>query len=371
MKLPENQLTLLNALSKENPNIAVVLSCGCTVEMDWDHQAKALLHGYLGGQAGATALARLLMGEANPCGKLSETVPLRYGDIPSAPYYPGMEATSEYREAIYVGYRYFDTAKKAVKYPFGHGLSYTQFEYRNLAVEPNRITFQLRNTGKVHGEEVAQLYIHAATDGIFRPAQELKGFVKVSLAPGEEQEVAIPLTDRSFAVWSILAKDWVVEPGSYELRIGASSRDIRLTKVIQKEGSPVRNPYEGTAFEVYRKAQVHNVPDESFSALLGHPIPNGKWDRTLPLGFNDTIGQAAYLRGGLGKGIYLLVSAVHKGLTVIGKRDSANGLLFFLNMPWRNLGRMSGRLTDEQVHALLAIVNREKGSVRKFLKMMR
>ena len=120
MKLPKNQIALLNAVSEVNPNIVVVLSCGCAVEMDWDVKVKAVIHGYLGGQAGALAMAKLLIGEANPCGKLSETVPLRYEDVSSAPYYPGMEATSEYREGLYVGYRYFDTVKREVKYPYWH-----------------------------------------------------------------------------------------------------------------------------------------------------------------------------------------------------------------------------------------------------------
>ncbi len=365
--MPENQIALLTSLAKVNPNIAVVLSCGCTVEMGWDVNAKALIHGYLGGQAGAIALAKLLVGEVSPCGKLSETIPLCYADTPSAPWYPGLEATSEYREGIYVGYRYFDTAGKAVKYPFGHGLSYTAFAYSGLRMAEDKVTFRIRNTGSVCGEEAAQLYIHAATNGAFRPEQELKGFAKVSLAPGEEQEVSIPLNDRSFAIWSILENDWVVEPGKYELRIGASSRDIRLSAEVQMEGSSAQNPYTGEVFDAYRKASVHGVPDDAFAALLGHPIPNASWDRTAPLGFNDTIGQAAYLNGGLGKGLCGLISAVRKGLLIIGKKEAANNVLFVLNMPWRNLGRMSGLFTDEQTLALLDVVNRKKGSFRKFI----
>lgn len=140
--------------------------------------------------------ARLLTGQANPCGKLAETVPLRYEDMPSAPYYPGMEATSEYREGIYVGYRYFDTANKEVKYPFGFGLSYTSFAYSDLKVTGDSLSFRIRNTGSLSGEEIAQMYIHPKTHGMFRPEQELKGFLKVALEPGEEREVSIPLNGR-------------------------------------------------------------------------------------------------------------------------------------------------------------------------------
>ena len=367
MKIPENQIALLRAVAEVNPNIVVVLSSGCAVEMDWDTPAKAVIHGYLGGQAGATAMARLLTGEVNPCGKLSETVPLCYEDVSSAPYYPGMEATSEYREGLYVGYRYFDTAKRDVKYPFGFGLSYTGFAYSDLQVGEDRVTFRIRNTGSVAGEEIAQLYIHAATNGMFRPEQELKGFAKVSLKPGEEKQVEIPVNDRSFAVWSILENNWVIEGGKYELRVGASSRDIRLTAEIQKEGS-VANPYEGTAFAPYYSGQVKSISDESFAALLGHAIPNAKWDRSAPIGFNDTISQGEYLNGGLGKAIYNLISFARNVLLVLEKKEAANSIMFVMNLPWRGVARMSGVLTDEQVLTLIDIINRRKGGFRNLLK---
>ena len=367
MKLPENQTALLNALVEVNPNIVVVLSCGCAVEMDWDSKAKAVIHGYLGGQAGALAMAKLLTGEATPCGKLSETVPMCYEDVSSAPYYPGVEATSEYREGIYVGYRYFDTAKREVKYPFGYGLSYTEFEYSDLSITEDAVRFTVRNIGSVCGEEVAQLYIHAATNGMFRPEQELKGFAKVSLNPGEEKQVTIALNDRSFAVWSILENDWIVESGSYELRIGASSRDIRLTAEVQKAGS-VANPYAGDVFAPYYSGEVQKISDESFAALLGHAIPPAKWDRNAPIGFNDTISQGEYLEGGIGKGIYNLIAFVRNVLMALEKKELGNNVMFVMNLPWRGVARMSGVLSDEQVLALIDMINRKKGGLRKFLK---
>ena len=371
MTLPENQLTLLKALAQVNPNIVVVLSCGCAVEMDWDVHAKAVLHGYLGGQAGALALAKLLTGEATPCGKLSETVPLRYEDVSSAPYYPGMEATSEYREGLYVGYRYFDTVKQAVKYPFGYGLSYTTFAYSGLEVTEDAVRFRIRNNGPVPGEEVAQLYIHADTAGMFRPEQELKGFAKVSLNPGEEKEVSIPLNDRSFSVWSILENDWVIEPGTYEIRIGASSRDIRLTTKAEMSGSHPANPYADEVFAPYREGRVHNIPDETFAALIGRAIPDTKWDRSAPIGFNDTISQGVYLKKGFGKTIYRLIELTRKILLSTGNKEKANDVAFIMNMPWRNVARMSGVLGDEQVLALLDIINRKKGSLKKFAASLR
>ena len=370
MKLPENQLTLLQELAHVNPNIVVILSCGCAVEMAWDDQAKAVIHGYLGGQAGATAMARLLTGDANPSGKLSETVPLRYEDVSSAPYYPGMEATSEYREGLYVGYRYFDTAARQVKYPFGFGLSYTTFEYSDLKITDDAVSFHIRNTGDVAGEEIAQLYVHAATGGMFRPEQEMKGFAKVLLNPGEEQEVRISLNDRSFAVWSVIENDWVVEPGAYEIRIGASSRDIRLTGAVVKFGGTVVNPYEGARFKDYVAGTVQEVSDESFAALLGHRIPDPKWDRSAPIGFNDTISQGEYLDGGLGRFIYDLIAAVRKLLMAMGKKENANNVMFVMNLPWRGVARMSGVLTDEQVLAMIDVINRKKGGLCKLLKQI-
>ena len=367
MKLPENQIALLNAVAGVNPNIVVVLSCGCAVEMDWDVKAKAVIHGYLGGQAGAPAMAKLLTGEANPCGKLSETVPLRYEDVSSAPFYPGMEATSEYRESLYVGYRYFDTAKKAVKYPFGHGLSYTEFAYSDLEIQEDAVSFRIRNIGDTCGEEIAQLYVHAKTNGMFRPALELKGFAKVSLEPGEEKQVIIPLNDRTFAVWSVLENNWVIEGGTYEICVGASSRDIRLRAETQKEGSAA-NPYAGEVFAPYYSADVQQVGDESFAALLGRAIPAARWDRNAPIGFNDTISQGEYLDGGLGKAVYNLIAFVRNVLMVLEKKELGNNVMFVMNLPWRGVARMSGVLSDEQVLALIDVINRKKGGLRKLLK---
>lgn len=369
MKLPENQIALLNAVAEVNQNIVVVLSCGCAVEMNWDSKAKAVVHGYLGGQAGAAAMAKLLLGEVNASGKLSETIPVCYEDVSSAPYYPGREATSEYREGIYVGYRYFDTAKKAVKYPFGHGLSYTTFVYSDLKVSADRVSFQIRNTGSVSGAEIAQLYVHKATsDGMFRPEQELKGFVKVMLAPGEEQTVSIAFNDRSFAVWNVRENGWVIEGGVYEMRIGASSRDIRLRAEVRKDGAVV-NPYADTDFSSYYRADIQNVSDGSFAALLGHAIPNAKWDRSAPIGFNDTISQGEYLEGGLGKVVYNLISLARNVLMAVGKKEMGNNVMFVMNLPWRGVARMSGVLTDEQVMAIIDMINREKGGFRKLLKV--
>lgn len=366
MRLPENQLELLTALSAVSRNIVVILSCGGAVEMPWQDRARAVVHGFLGGQAGATAMARLLTGKANFSGKLSETIPLRYEDMPSAPYYPGREKTSEYREGLFVGYRYFDTAQKPVLYPFGYGLSYTQFRYSDLKIDGDTVSFSVENTGKMSGAEVAQLYIAPKTNGTFRPAQELKGFVRITLAPNEKKRAEITLTDRSFALWSTKHNDWVVESGEYEILVGASSRDIRLHGTVTRKGI-TEKLYDSPELAPYYTGDVMAVPDAAFEALLGRPIPQRNWDREAPFGFNDCVSQGEYLRGGLGKAIYNGVHLVRNGLLLCGKKMAANNFMYILDVPYRNIARMTGIFNDEQVYALLKVVNREKGGVKAFI----
>lgn len=366
MRLPENQLELLTALAAVSRNIVVVLSCGGAVEMPWQDRARAVVHGFLGGQAGATAMARLLTGKANFSGKLSETIPLRYEDMPSAPYYPGREKTSEYREGLFVGYRYFDTAQKPVLYPFGYGLSYTQFRYSDLKIDGDTVSFSVENTGKMSGAEVAQLYIAPKTNGTFRPAQELKGFVRITLAPNEKKRAEITLSDRSFALWSTKHNDWVVESGEYEILVGASSRDIRLHGTVTRNGI-TEKLYDSPELAPYYTGDVMAVPDAAFEALLGRPIPQRNWDREAPFGFNDCVSQGEYLRGGLGKAIYNGVRLVRNGLLLCGKKMAANNFMYILDVPYRNIARMTGIFNDEQVYALLKVVNREKGGVKAFI----
>lgn len=366
MRLPENQLELLTALSAVSRNIVVILSCGGAVEMPWQDRARAVVHGFLGGQAGATAMARLLTGKANFSGKLSETIPLRYEDMPSAPYYPGREKTSEYREGLFVGYRYFDTAQKPVLYPFGYGLSYTQFRYSDLKIDGDTVSFSVENTGKMSGAEVAQLYIAPKTNGTFRPAQELKGFVRITLAPNEKKRAEITLSDRSFALWSTKHNDWVVESGEYEILVGASSRDIRLHGTVTRKGI-TEKLYDSPELAPYYTGDVMAVPDAAFEALLGRPIPQRNWDREAPFGFNDCVSQGEYLRGGLGKAIYNGVRLVRNGLLLCGKKMAANNFMYILDVPYRNIARMTGIFNDEQVYALLKVVNREKGGVKAFI----
>jgi len=363
--LPANQINLLKEVSKVNPNVVVVLSCGSVVEMQWHKYAKAIIYGCLGGQAGAMAMARLLTGKANPSGKLSETVPINLASVPSSPYYPGREATAEYREGIYVGYRYYETAGVPAMYPFGYGLSYTSFAYSNIKISDKEVRFTVENTGDVAGAEVAQLYISARTGGMFRPKKELKGFARCFLEPGEKRELSIQLNDRSFAVWSILENDWVVEPGEYDILIGASCTDIRLSATVEKKTETVENPYVGEAFKPYYDASVYHVDDESFKALLGRKIPRTTWDRTKKLAVNDNIAQGQYVNGGFGRTLYNSMRTAEKLLSAVGLKHTAENLSFVMEMPYRGIGRMSGRLDDEQMQSFMKFINGNNRGLRE------
>jgi len=224
--LPESHMELIRRVSAVNPNTVVVLQCGSAVEMPWEHQPNAILLQYLSGQRGGHACADLLLGRANPCGKLAETFPMTLMDNPSYPSYRKEPYTAEYREGIYTGYRYYDAAGKAVRYPFGHGLSYTSFAYSQLHWEENAASFTVKNTGTVSGKETAQVYI---TKNGFK---QLKGFAKVELAPGESRELRIELDEHALDYWNTDLHTWASEGGDFLLQVGSSSRDIRLEQTI-------------------------------------------------------------------------------------------------------------------------------------------
>ena len=368
MRLRENQLDLLREIAEINPNVGVVLQCGSPVEMTWDVFSRAVLHLFLGGQAVGTACAALLTGEANPCGKLAETMPVRLEDTPCAPWYPGREATSEYREGLFVGYRYYESAHKRAKYPFGYGLSYTEFSYAPGEFSPGGVSFTVKNTGSRAGAEIAQLYVRSKTHGMLRPALSLAGFARVELLPGEEKTVFIPLGERSFAVWSRAKNRWVVEEGGYELCVGASCRDLRLVRTVHVAGEAPLDEYAAPEFDVYRRADVHHVSDGSFAALLGHDIPPARWNDRGAVDFNDAISRGKYLPGGLGKVLYTALEAARRVMNLVGSRENAGSLMYVLDMPWRNAARMANVFSDAQVRALLKIVNKEKGGWKAFLE---
>ena len=356
MHLPENQNQLVQAVAAVNSNVVVVLSGGSPVELPWLDQCKGLIHGYLGGQAGAGAMADLLTGKTNPSGKLAETYPITYEDTPNCNYFPGRELTAEYRESIFVGYRYYLSAQKPVCFPFGYGLSYTTFQYSDLSVSDQEVTFTLTNTGDRAGAEVAQLYVALPNSKIFRAARELKGFAKVFLQPGESRQVTIPLDDKAFRYFNVKTNRWEVESGRYQLMVAASAEDVRLTGEVEVKGTDAPIPYDAKELSCYFSAQVENVPDGQFETLLGRPIPQSKWDRSAPLGMNDSLLQMSYAKG--------LVARFAAGrLAAIQRSSEAKGapnlnVLFIHNMPFRGLAKMSnGLASTEMAASVLEICN--------------
>lgn len=239
MQLPQCQNRLIKEILDVQPNTIVVLHNGSPVEMPWLNDVKGILEAYLGGQAVGTAVVNILYGRVNPSGKLAETLPLKLSDNPSYLNF-GEKEKVVYHEGVFVGYRYYDAKEMAVAFPFGHGLSYTTFEYTNLTVDKEALTDQdtltvsvdITNTGKVPGKEVVQLYVADHTGAAKRPLKELKGYEKVALNPGETKTVTMTLDKRSFAWYSTDLHDWYAATGEYEIMVGASSRDIRLTKKV-------------------------------------------------------------------------------------------------------------------------------------------
>ena len=346
--IPAVQKQLLDAVTAANPNVVAVVSAGSVIETNWVEQCKAVVHGYLGGQAGAGAMLEVLTGWQNPCGKLAETIPLRYEDTPAARYFPGRKQNAEYREGLYVGYRYYETVDRAVRYPFGYGLSYTTFAYSDLQVNADNVTFTLTNTGSCAGAEIAQLYVAKPDAKIFRPAKELKGFAKVFLKAGESRTVTIPLDDKTFRYWNTATDQWEVEGGSYRLLVGASVQDIRLTAQLTLPGTGAPDPYAGKALPDYWTGNVQNIPDGEFEALLDRPLPQEKTaiDRTM------TLGELHHSRSPL---CWLISGALTLLLRSGEKRGKPNlNILFQYNMPLRGLAQMTnGMIGDEFVDGLV------------------
>ena len=353
MKLPKSQVALLKAVSKVNNSIIVVLSAGSPVEMPWLPACKALIHGYLCGQAGAAAMLKAITGEVNPSGKLSETYAKHYEDTPSAPYFPARQRTVEYREGLYVGYRYFETAKVPVLFPFGYGLSYTTFAYSSLTASQDKVTFTLTNTGERDGAEVVQLYVSAKAPSIYRPAKELKGFCKVFLKAGESKEVEISLDDKAFRYFNTETNRFEIDGGYYSLLVGASAADIRLQAEVEVEGTEAVLP-ANAMIPCYANAEIRKVSDEDFRKLLGHDIPDGSWSGTLQM--NDAICQMYYAKSIKARLVWKVMDTLLKKSMAKGKPDL--NIIFIYNMPFRAIGKMAGGMcSQEMCEGIMEIVN--------------
>lgn len=350
MELSKGQRELIEAVCKVNRNVVLVLSGGSPFVIPGSF--RAAIHGYLGGQAGAGAMADALLGKVNPSGKLNETWPLQLEDTPACAYFPSKERTAEYREGLYIGYRYYDTANIPVRYPFGHGLSYTTFLYSDIHAEKDRVTFTIANVGAWDGAEVAQVYVSCKDGNVFRPQKELKGFAKVFLKAGESRTVSVSLDDKAFRYFNVKTNRWEVESGIYTISIASDSAHVRLSANIRVEGTNAPAPYG--ALPGYESGRITRISEVEYRDLLGHPIPDGHWGGELTR--NDAICQLYYAKTGAARLVY-------KILTHMKEKSEAKGIpdlniLFVYNMPFRALAKMSGGLmSDRMVDDVVLLVN--------------
>lgn len=345
MKISDVQTRLLQSIYESNPNIVVLLHAGCAVETSWEKYCKGLIYAALGGQAGAQAELDVLTGAVNPSGKLAESWPISYEDVPSSGHFAGKGKNVEYREGLYVGYRYYHTAGVPVAYPFGYGLSYTSFSCSDPVISVNpmdpaggSVSVVVTNTGEQAGTEIIQLYVSKKDPAVFRPAEELKGFARVFLKPKESRIVTISLDDKTFRYWEKETGRFEIEPGSYEIKIGTSSMDIRCSCVVELKGTTVRRDWKVP--ECYRTGQVKNVSRQEFEALLGRDIPPGRpeIDRNL------TFGELKYGRSPIG---WLVCFVMTLMLWISLKRKKAGlNLLFVYNMPLRAVAKMTGGMVS-------------------------
>lgn len=350
MELSKGQRELIEAVCKVNRNVVLVLSGGSPFVIPGSF--RAAIHGYLGGQAGAGAMADALLGKVNPSGKLNETWPLQLEDTPACAYFPSKERTAEYREGLYIGYRYYDTANIPVRYPFGHGLSYTTFLYSDIRAEKDRVTFTIANVGAWDGAEVAQVYVSCKDGNVFRPQKELKGFAKVFLKAGESRTVSVSLDDKAFRYFNVKTNRWEVESGIYTISVASDAAHVRLSANIRVEGTNAPAPYG--ALPGYESGRITRISEVEYRDLLGHPIPDGHWGGELTR--NDAICQLYYAKTGAARLVY-------KILTHMKEKSEAKGIpdlniLFVYNMPFRALAKMSGGLmSDRMVDDVVLLVN--------------
>ncbi len=363
MKLPDAHVELIEKIYSVNRNIVVVLSGGSPVEMSWYSRVKGIVNTYLAGQAGALALADIITGKANPCGKLAETFPRKCRDNPTYGNYADEKCKdSIYKESIFIGYRYYDKAQKKVRFPFGFGLSYTTFEYSKLKVSKKKfgkdtnvtVTFTVKNTGDVAGNEIAQVYVGKGDTTIFRAPKELKGFEKIHLEPKEKKTITIELCNRAFSFYNTATSDWCVENGEYEIMVGSSSRDILLTAKVTAEGFDNSVMPDYSELKSYFGTAPQEATDEEFKCLFGGELPLSPEKEKSD--YNTTIFDKS--DKGLGKFVCKAVDVF------TSKSDDVNaGMMASAAMqtPVRNFITMSnGLFSEEMADGLLMIFDGDK-----------
>lgn len=377
MKLPSNQHELVRELLKLKKKIVVCVCSGSAIEMPFADKINALVHYHLGGQAVSQALLNILTGKVNPSGKLSESYPIKYEDNPTYNYFHKKENTAEYREAIYVGYRYYDKNEIPVRYPFGYGKSYTSFKYSALTVKQSGATFKVTNTGDVAGKEVCQLYVSLPGTRIFRANKELKGFAKISLDPGESTEVFIPFDEYTFRFFNIRSNEWEIEGGYYYIYVGGSSTNTPLKGSIKQTGNLSSVPYDPGVMHSYFDGIVNNISNEEYENLLEKKIPNGdiefinKKKTRIKVNESTTVQYLRYSPGWSGRFFAAVIRFAIWFLRKTGKKETANTLIMgVFHQPLRGLSRLSGGMIHwTQLEGLMIMFNgRFFKGLHKFFK---
>ena len=363
IRLPGNQRDLIAALYHTGKKVVLIMECGSVVEMPYVSRVDAIVHAYLSGEAGARAILNVITGKVNPSGKLAESVPFGYADCPSADHFGKSDRTIEYRESIFIGYRYYNSSGAYARIPFGYGLSYTKFAYRDLEITDKGVKFKIKNIGKVDGKEIAQLYVGKRHSFVFRPRIELKGFVKVALKAGEEKTVEIPFDEYTFRYFDISSKRFETEGGEYQIFVGSSSKDLLLDGVITKEGTVSVGPYDVEKIRHYMKGEVREVPDAEFKEILGSDIPEKDLrfikKHRIEVDYNTSVSDLRYAKGWTGRLTERVIRHLIGFLRFIGKRTTANTLVMgvYYN-PVRAFSRMTGAaISMAQLDGLILMFN--------------
>ncbi len=363
MALPASHDALVAAVVAANPRTVVVLCNGAPVEMPWHDQTPAIVEAYLGGQAGGGAIVDVVYGVVNPGGKLAETIPVRGSDCPAAPFFPGDGQMVVYRESIYVGYRYYNTTDVAVRYPFGHGLSYTSFAYGDVATHVNAdgtvtVSVAVTNTGSRAGHEVVQVYVRDVAARVFRPIHELKAFAKVYLEAGATTTVQCSLDARAFAFYDVASAQWLVEAGEFEIQVGASSRDIRGRSVVTLAGVAAQPQPILAGYSDIRGKDAFN--EASFARVYGKPLAT---KRHTPGNFtsNTPISDMAK-HSWVARLLYAQMQRQMQQMVMAMDREGPTALLFQAmadDMPPRTLLMFAqGKIKLAWMHAFVALANR-------------
>lgn len=352
LSMPENQQQLIEKIAQTSAKVVVILAAGSVIEMPWIDKVEGILHGYLSGSAGASAMMDVITGKYNPSGKLNETYPISYNDVLFGEQFPAEGRYAYYRESLYVGYRYYDSAKVAVQFPFGYGLSYTTFDYSLIETTRESIKLKVINSGMIDGEEIVQLYVGKSDSRLMRPVKELKGFKKIFLKAGESQIITIPFDDKTFRYFDTDKHEWEIEAGTYQLYIGSNSRDIRLQDQLDVNG--VIPAIQSNDHYLNRHFQKLNTED--FEQLYGKPLPKEKQAGKYSLNRNHTISDMKHAKNLLARLVYkvidkLLIRSQKKGTPDLN-------LMFIYNMPFRAIAKMTNGMVDmKMVDSMLIMVN--------------